>query len=79
MFDCGRVVKGGGTNFINLRDAGDWVEVARRYEEEGADELCLPRHHVQARDIMLDVVRYAFRSSSVPRFYSGGGILLHLA
>ena len=33
----GRVVKG--TNFVNLRDAGDPVEVAARYEEEGADEL----------------------------------------
>jgi cyclase len=35
--DRGRVVKG--TNFVNLRDAGDPVEVARRYEEQGADEL----------------------------------------
>ena len=33
----GRVVKG--TNFVNLRDAGDPVEVAARYEREGADEL----------------------------------------
>jgi len=35
--DRGRVVKG--INFLNLRDAGDPVEVARRYEEDGADEL----------------------------------------
>ena len=35
--NAGRVVKG--TNFINLRDAGDPVEVAARYEREGADEL----------------------------------------
>ncbi len=35
--DRGRVVKG--TNFLNLRDAGDPVEVARRYEADGADEL----------------------------------------
>lgn len=34
----GRVVKG--TNFIELKDAGDPVEVAKRYNEEGADELC---------------------------------------
>ena len=34
--DRGRVVKG--TNFVNLRDAGDPVEVASRYEKEGADE-----------------------------------------
>ena len=33
----GRVVKG--TNFINLRDAGDPVQIAQRYETEGADEL----------------------------------------
>ncbi|MEI7836529.1 MAG: HisA/HisF-related TIM barrel protein, partial [Planctomycetota bacterium] len=35
--DKGRVVKG--VNFLNLRDAGDPVEVARHYEREGADEL----------------------------------------
>src|ERR1700747_664773 len=35
--DRGRVVKG--VNFVNLRDAGDPVEVARRYEEQGADAL----------------------------------------
>ena len=35
--DRGRVVKG--TNFLNLRDAGDPVDVAARYEQEGADEL----------------------------------------
>ena len=35
--DRGRVVKG--VNFLNLRDAGDPVEVARNYEEQGADEL----------------------------------------
>ena len=34
---AGRVVKG--VNFVNLRDAGDPVEVARRYDEQGADEL----------------------------------------
>ena len=34
----GRVVKG--TNFINLRDAADPVEVAKIYNDEGADELC---------------------------------------
>ena len=35
--DRGRVVKG--TNFVNLRDAGDPVQVAARYEQEGADEI----------------------------------------
>ncbi|GIS07549.1 MAG: hypothetical protein CM15mP111_1640 [Hyphomicrobiales bacterium] len=34
----GRVVKG--TNFVNLRDAGDPVEVAKIYDEQGADEVC---------------------------------------
>ena len=34
----GRVVKG--VNFVGLRDAGDPVEIARRYDEQGADELC---------------------------------------
>ena len=34
----GRVVKG--TNFINLRDAGDPVEIAKIYNDKGADELC---------------------------------------
>jgi len=54
VFD-GRVVKG--TNFVNLRDAGDPVEVARRYESEGADELVfldITASH-EKRDIILDV------------------------
>ncbi len=53
----GRVVKG--TNFLNLRDAGDPVEVAARYEQEGADELVfldITASH-EGRDIILDVVR----------------------
>ncbi len=52
--DQGRVVKG--TNFVNLRDAGDPVEVASRYEAEGADELVfldISASH-EKRDIMLD-------------------------
>ena len=55
--DRGRVVKG--VNFLNLRDAGDPVEVARRYEEQGADELVfldISASH-EGRAIMLDVVR----------------------
>ncbi|MCK4601075.1 MAG: imidazole glycerol phosphate synthase subunit HisF, partial [Phycisphaerae bacterium] len=53
----GRVVKG--VNFLNLRDAGDPVEIARRYEAEGADELVfldITASH-EGRDIILDVVR----------------------
>ena len=59
----GRVVKG--TNFVNLRDAGDPVEVARRYEAEGADELVfldITASH-EERDIILDVVRPNGRAS----------------
>ena len=37
--DAGRVVKG--TNFVDIRDAGDPVELAERYDREGADELVL--------------------------------------
>src|SRR5437764_14426652 len=55
--DRGRVVKG--VHFLQLRDAGDPVEVARRYEADGADELVfldITASH-EGRDIMLDVVR----------------------
>src|SRR5262249_46367415 len=53
----GRVVKG--VHFLNLRDAGDPVEVARRYEEQGADELVfldISATH-EGREILHDVVR----------------------
>src|SRR5438552_1026848 len=69
----GRVVKG--TNFLNLRDAGDPVEVARRYEEEGADELVfldISASH-EGREIMLDVVRRVSEEIFMP-FTVGGGI-----
>src|SRR6202166_938775 len=69
----GRVVKG--TNFLNLRDAGDPVEVARRYEAEGADELVfldITASH-EGRDIMLDVVRRVSEEIFMP-FTVGGGI-----
>src|SRR5438876_7989186 len=71
--DRGRVVKG--TNFVNLRDAGDPVEVARRYEEEGADELVfldISASH-EGREIMLDVVRRVSEQIFMP-FTVGGGI-----
>src|SRR5881392_2823264 len=70
---AGRVVKG--TNFLNLRDAGDPVEVARRYEEEGADELVfldISASH-EGREIMLDVVRRVSEEIFMP-FTVGGGI-----
>src|SRR6267378_8678433 len=71
--DRGRVVKG--INFVNLRDAGDPVEVARRYEAEGADELVfldICASH-EGRDIMLDVVRRVSEEIFMP-FSVGGGI-----
>lgn len=71
--DGGRVVKG--INFLNLRDAGDPVEVARRYEEDGADELVfldISASH-EGRAIMLDVVRRVSEEIFMP-FTVGGGI-----
>lgn len=68
----GRVVKG--TNFVNLRDAGDPVEVARRYEEEGADELVfldITASH-EKRDIILDVVRRTAEQIFMPLTVGGG-------
>lgn len=68
----GRVVKG--TNFVNLRDAGDPVEVARRYESEGADELVfldIGASHEQ-RDIMMDVVRRTAEQVFMPLTVGGG-------
>src|SRR5205085_10827590 len=71
--DRGRVVKG--INFQSLRDAGDPVEVARRYEEEGADELVfldISASH-EGREILLDVVRRVSEQIFMP-FTVGGGI-----
>jgi cyclase len=70
--DRGRVVKG--TNFLNLRDAGDPVEVAARYEAEGADELVfldITASH-EGRDIMLDVVRRTAEAVFMPLTVGGG-------
>lgn len=70
--DRGRVVKG--TNFVNLRDAGDPVEVARRYEREGADELVfldITASH-EDRAIMLDVVRHTAEQVFMPLTVGGG-------
>lgn len=68
----GRVVKG--TNFVNLRDAGDPVEVAARYEREGADELVfldITASH-QQRGIILDVVRRTAEQVFMPLTVGGG-------
>ncbi len=69
---AGRVVKG--TNFLNLRDAGDPVEVASRYEQEGADELVfldITASHEQ-RDIILDVVQRTSEVIFMPLTVGGG-------
>src|SRR5690242_116228 len=71
--NCGRVVKG--INFLNLRDAGDPVEVARRYEEQGADELVfldISASH-EGRAILEDTVRRVAEQVFMP-FTVGGGI-----
>ena len=70
--NAGRVVKG--TNFINLRDAGDPVEVAARYEREGADELVfldITASH-EDRDIMIDVVQRTAEQIFMPLTVGGG-------
>lgn len=70
--DRGRVVKG--TNFVDLRDAGDPVEIAARYEVEGADELVfldITASH-EGRDIMLDVVRRTAEQVFMPLTVGGG-------
>ncbi|MDZ4819266.1 MAG: imidazole glycerol phosphate synthase subunit HisF [Planctomycetota bacterium] len=70
--DRGRVVKG--TNFVNLRDAGDPVAVASRYEAEGADELVfldITASH-EGREIMLDVVRRTAEVIFMPLTVGGG-------
>ena len=68
----GRVVKG--VNFLNLRDAGDPVEVARRYEEEGADELVfldITASH-EERNILLDIVGATADQVFMPLTVGGG-------
>src|SRR3989440_4403943 len=70
--DRGRVVKG--TNFLNLRDAGDPVEVAQRYEADGADELVvldISASH-EGRDILLEVVRRVSEQCFMPLTVGGG-------
>jgi cyclase len=68
----GRVVKG--VNFVNLRDAGDPVEVAQRYDAEGADELTfldITASH-ERRKIILDVVQRTAETAFMPLTVGGG-------
>lgn len=69
----GRVVKG--TEFVNLRDAGDPVEAAKIYDQQGADELVLLdiTASSDARGILVDIVRAVADSIFIP-FTVGGGI-----
>ncbi|CAN5242471.1 imidazole glycerol phosphate synthase subunit HisF [soil metagenome] len=68
----GRVVKG--VNFVDLRDAGDPVEVARAYDAAGADELCfldIGASH-EGRDTIIDVVRRTAEVCFMPLTVGGG-------
>ncbi len=68
----GRVVKG--VNFVNLRDAGDPVEIAKQYSKEGADEITfldITASH-EGRNIMIDVVRQTASEVFVPLTVGGG-------
>ena len=70
--DRGRVVKG--TRFVDLRDAGDPVEVAARYDAEGADELVfldITASH-EERDILIAVVRRTAEQVFMPLTVGGG-------
>ncbi|GEA13997.1 MAG: imidazole glycerol-phosphate synthase subunit HisF [Moorella sp. (in: firmicutes)] len=71
--DHGRVVKG--TNFLNLRDAGDPVELAAAYDRAGADELVFLDISASAegREIMVDVARRVAEEVFIP-FTVGGGL-----
>ncbi len=71
--DAGRVVKG--VNFVGLRDAGDPVELAARYDAEGADELVFLdiTASSDARDTIIDVVARTAEQVFIP-FTVGGGV-----
>ena len=68
----GRVVKG--VNFVNLRDAGDPVELAARYNQQGADELVFLDITASSdnRDTMVDVVARTAREVFIPLTVGGG-------
>jgi cyclase len=68
----GRVVKG--VNFVNLRDAGDPVEVARRYDEQGADELAFLdiKASVETRGLLYDMIEAVADQVFIPLTVGGG-------
>ena len=69
---AGRVVKG--VNFVDLRDAGDPVEIAARYDREGADELCFLDITASSdeRDILLHVIEAVASRVFIPLTVGGG-------
>lgn len=70
--DAGRVVKG--VKFVDIRDAGDPVEAARRYDEQGADELCFLDITASSdeRDTMITVVESVAAEVFIPLTVGGG-------
>jgi cyclase len=70
--NAGRVVKG--VNFVSLRDAGDPVEVARRYDAEGADELTFLDITASSdqRDIIVEVIEAVANQVFIPLTVGGG-------
>jgi tRNA-dihydrouridine synthase len=69
---AGRVVKG--VNFVKLRDAGDPVEIAERYNEQGADEICFLDITASSdeRDILLHVIEAVAARVFIPLTVGGG-------
>ena len=69
---AGRVVKG--VNFINLRDAGDPVEIARKYNDEGADEITFLdiTASSDARPMILDIIERVAEQVFIPLTVGGG-------
>ncbi|HEY6820628.1 MAG TPA: imidazole glycerol phosphate synthase subunit HisF [Burkholderiales bacterium] len=69
---AGRVVKG--VNFVGLRDAGDPVEIAARYDEQGADEVCFLDITASSdgRDILLHVIEAVAARVFIPLTVGGG-------
>ena len=70
--NAGRVVKG--VNFVDLRDAGDPVEIAARYDREGADELTFLDITASSdeRDLLLDVIERVAEQVFIPLTVGGG-------
>jgi cyclase len=70
--NAGRVVKG--VNFVELRDAGDPVEIARRYDEQGADEITFLDITASSddRDIILHIVEAVASQVFIPLTVGGG-------